>query len=166
MSVSHVTIVGTSTDLRVFGEFITEDSARSLDLLRKIEATVLAMETIRSTMTGFELVVCKFNESLSSRPDPVDEGALEAMEKAQDAIENLRKVMATKLAAAKKARELRKDDPVCPAYSQAIDVICELHDSIETLRWNIMQHNANLDTSDPGKTLRTPAEIKKFLATL
>ena len=161
-----MTIVGTSADLRVFGEFITEDSARSLDLLRKIEATVLAMETIRSTMTGFDVVVCKFNESLSSRTDTVDESGLEAMEQAQNAIEKLHSVMAKKLEAAKNDKALRKNDPVCPAYRQAMGVICELHENIETLRWNIMQHNANLDTSDSGAVLRTPAEIKKFLSSL
>ena len=163
---SHVTTVGTSADLRVFGEFITEDSARSLELLRKIEATVLAMESIRSTMAGFDVVVCKFNESLSSRTDQVDEGGLAAMEGAQEALENLHSVMAKKLDAAKNAKELRKDDPVCPAYSDTMEVICELHESIETLRWNIMQHNANLDTSDPGKTLSTPEDIEKFLSSL
>ncbi len=97
---------------------------------------------------------------------PQEDVVLEEFARAQDALEQLHGVMSQKRVHARKDKDLRSDDPVCPAFDETIESIHQVHEGIEHLRWNIMQHAADADTSDPGKVLTSEQQIRDFLSTL
>ena len=159
--------IATANDLFAYGQYVSSGAQRSLYLLRAIENTVTAVGTIQAEMQAFTRVMRGLNEGLAGIAEPVDETRTVAvLGDAQDSLSKVHQVLSQKLAAARMAPELRDDDGVADCYRAAIEAATGLHEEIEALRWNIMQHNADLDTSSPGAALSSPEDVVQFLSSL
>lgn len=154
-------------EIQEFGRFMSDGTARSLHLLRAIESTVLAVGTIRDQMVSFKNMTEVLTTSLSKTEESVPEmGILDVFEEVQDGLGRLHATLEKKLSFAKADTKLRDEDAVCDVYDQACESLRELHDTIEHLRWDLMQHNATRDRSNAGPELTTEDSVRVFLASL
>lgn len=160
-------IIATANDLFAYGQYVSSGAQRSLSLLRAIEKTVAAVGTIRAELRAFTDGMRALNESLPGIPESIDEiRTVAVLGDAQDALAKLHLLLSQKLSAATSAPELRDHDGIADCYRSVLEVASGLHDEIEALRWNIMQHNADMDHSDPGPGRSSPEDITRFLSTL
>lgn len=163
MNISKTTSVG---DLRAFGTYFQEGTARSLTLLRAIGQTVLALQTIRSQLKDFAQVAEKLIGGLDDMKDLVEDKTIDSFDRAEDSLGAMHSAMRTMHDAMKRNSKLRDSDGVCEAFIETLNTLADLHEVVERLRWTLMLHNAALDTSDAGPELSTESEIHEFLASL
>lgn len=153
------------SDIRAFGDFMQQSAARNLELLRRIASTVTALRTIGKQARGFIEIVQDLTASIHAITEAIPEDVLPVFEQLQDDLASLHGLMRQKRAAAQRAAELCDGDGVCEAYSEAMEGIHGLHECIETLRWLIMEHNAELESST-GDVLTSAEEVERYLASL
>lgn len=155
------------SDLEAYGRMMNDSSTRSLYLLRDIEKTVLAVGTIRDSANSYTQTVIAFNVAMAKLEGRVpEEAVLDLFEDLQGHLEKLHTQLEISHKSAKADPELCDEDGVADVFRDAINAVCSWHEQVEMLRWNILQHNAALDTSDPGVALTSAEQIDEFLATL
>ncbi len=151
-------------------KFALSEEARSLDLLRAIEETIDSLAWMRSRLDGdselVESTIATINESahVVIRLD-ADGSVCASLQEAQSVVEALHKDMAGRRDAACLAGELRENDGVIEAYDEAIDAAARLHNAINTVRWCIMEHDADLCAEAQG-TIHGPDDIDRMIADL
>ena len=163
MSTSQTSAV---RDLEAYAQFMSERTARSLILLRAIESTVVAVGTIRDESRSSHRTLSEILDGLKDFKAPMPEDLIDVYEEIQGHLAKLHGRMQGGLVSAQSDNQLRDEDGVCDIYREALSAVHDLHDCIEVLRWNLMQHNAALDQSDAGKELTTAKEVEEFLASL
>jgi hypothetical protein len=151
-------------ELLSVGAKVSSDAARSLQLLNAIEATCdwLAMQkgTIEAITTFVENVTPKL---LASEKVIDDEDRLEpALLKAQDAAKSLYESLIAKRESARADVQLRPDDGVEDAFTQAISAVADLHNALNQARWQFLEHDADLDEVLEG-TACSPEDLKTLL---
>lgn len=141
----------------------------NLALLKAVESTVDALyserrlfsgllETAESLQEGFG---SNFNRAPKDQLDP-DALATDACEKAEQHLNEYRRILALKLQSAKDDPALRGDlrEAVVDAYEQTIRVVVELERVLNEIRWAVMEHDADFEptigpaTSDVDEFLR------------
>lgn len=156
----------TIRDIRAYGDFMSDGAARSLKLLQAIDSTVTAMGTIAEQARSFTGIVREMAAGVPQLALPIpEEEIIPAYEALQDDLVKLHSEFRTRCARAEQATELRPDDGVCDAYRAAMAAIGGLHDALETFRWLILEHNADLDPAK-GQVMTDSAEIERYLAAL
>lgn len=170
-SASHCGMDGIShfsaNEIGTYGGFVASGAQRSLALLNAIEQTVFAVSTICSEMRGFRTVIDQINRSFPSISGKIEESLLMAdLGKTQESLASLHTGLNRGHNSARRDPALTEQDGVESTFAEAIAHVDGLHEDIETLRWNIMQHNASLDTSDAGHALTNDQDIDAFFSRL
>lgn len=151
------------TELREFTAGVHEGTARSLILLRDIESTLRWLER----MTGQLKTDAVFAEKMSTDLvmlvgvlDP-DDSIQASLQSAQQDVEALHTLLIEKRQHGRNDHQLTDDDGIEDAYTEAIVQAADLHNAINSLRWNIGEHDIDAEphTSDPAMVASTPAEI-------
>lgn len=139
-------------ELEAFSDSVSADAARSLVLLRDIEITLAWLNRLAGTLRAN----AEFAESVNSDlgaiesvidPDDTIQGALEEAQRGVDALYN---ILITKRQSGRDDRRITEDDGIEAAYTEAIAQAADLHNAINTLRWNIGEHDIDASPEPQG----------------
>lgn len=159
-----------SRELTLIGESIVGETSRSLDLLNDIEETIFAVTWITDKMSAnvkFALdAIGYFKESKQDAICDTSGSISEALQSAQNKLLELYNVFIAKRQAARIDHHLIGDDSVEVCYTQAIAVVADLHNSLNDLRWEIYEHDAEFEKSDTGHVFTNAEELDAFLSKL
>ena len=144
-----------------------DTNVRSLELLRDIEKTCVAVRTTKDTLTKFVELVRSLSESLSAIDVVVPEDKiLESLDSVESQLEMMNIRFNTCLVSAKNDPDLTYEDGVEVIYAEAQHALCDLHEAVQEYKWSLLQHNAEFDISDAGPELASADEINAYLAAL
>lgn len=139
-------------ELQAFSASVSADAARSLDLLRDIEITLAWL----NRLTGMLRADAEFAESANAdlgaiccTIDP-DDAIQDDLERAQREVKALYEILIDKRHAGRSDRRITEDDGIEAAYTEAIAQAADLHNAINTLRWNIGEHDIDATTEPKG----------------
>ena len=158
------------TELRAFTASVRDTSARSLDLLRAIESTLTWLDRMASQLRADATFAEKTNEGLHKAEGVIDpDGSIqEDLERVQENVETLYQALIERRQHGREDRQLTEEDGIEAAYTEAIAQAADLHNAINTLRWNIGEHDIDAEpyVSDPAKVFSSPEEIEAYLLSL
>lgn len=151
-------------ELRDFTAGVQADAARSLALLRAIEGTLAWLERLSGQLCANATFAEKANAGLAQfkgviDPDDSIQGALEA---AQSDVEELYTLLIEKRQHGRNDRQLTEEDGIEAAYTEAIAAAADLNNVINTLRWNIGEHDIDVAPKSLNKTYETDDVGKMF----
>lgn len=147
-------------ELRDFTVSVLADAARSLDLLRAIESTLdwlVRLTGQLNTDAEFAVNVNKGLSEINGVIDP-DGGFEKSLLTAQEGVEQLYLMLINKRQHGRDDDQLTDDDGIEAAYTEAIAAAADLHNAVNSLRWNIGEH----DIDAQPKTLSTPYRVDKI----
>jgi hypothetical protein len=145
MSESTIGSIGMLTRL---GEDVQHYSARSLDLLRDIEATIRGLQYDQRLCETLCALATSSSEALRARPsneeiDPV--GKIEAtMHRAQEAAKALYDELIRRRDVARADRRVQDEDGLIDEFTRTIACVADPHNAINALRWALGEHDADL----------------------
>lgn len=152
------------TELQAFTASVQHDTARSLDLLRNIESTLAWLDRLTKQAEADAEFAEKANLALGKLTGVMDpDGSLQAnLEEAQEEVHALYTLLIEKRKAGREDRQLTEEDGIEGAYTAAISAVADLHNAINTMRWNIGEHDIDAapHTTDPGLVASTPEEVE------
>ncbi|MDP2827069.1 MAG: hypothetical protein Q8O37_00530 [Sulfuricellaceae bacterium] len=136
-------------ELREFTAGVQAGAARSLDLLRVIESTIDWLARLTRQLSADAEFAGKVNEGLPEISGVIDaDGDFEkTLLSAQEVVEQLYEVLIEKRQHGRDDAMLSEDDGVESAYTEAIAASADLHNAINSLRWNIGEHD--IDAAPP-----------------
>lgn len=148
------------------GSDVESTAHRSLEFLNAIENTIDALSYDQKVFGAFADIAHKALDGVrqlkSSQPIDSDGAVGESFLKAQIATKELyNRIVAKRQSAVTDAR-LTEEDGVGEEYQRLIDVITQLHDCLNELRWAIGEHDADLCESH-GPVLASPEAIERQL---
>ena len=158
------------TELREFTADVQADNARNLELLRDIESTLAWLERLTKQIQSNAEFAERANDALckvSGVIDP-DESIQKSLEDAQEGVEQLYQLLIEKRQSGRNDCQLTDEDGIDDAYSNAIAQAADLHNSINTLRWNISEHDIDEvgHTINPENLISDPELLKASLLAL
>lgn len=136
--------------VRYVADGAMHDSARSLELLRAIEATVevntFLYDVLEQSAVQFTTAIEAVCEPRGDRIDPVDaDGSIQTMlETALDNLGQLSDTTKDKRISAVADKKLRNDDGVVETFDRLLAAIDEAHCLLNELNWAIIEHDAEL----------------------
>lgn len=141
------------TELRAFTASVRDTSARSLDLLRAIESTLTWLDRMASQLRADATFAEKTNEGLHKAEGVIDpDGSIqEDLERVQENVETLYQVLIERRQHGREDRQLTEEDGIEAAYTEAIAQAADLHNAINTLRWNIGEHDIDAEPKSLSK---------------
>ena len=151
-------------DLIGFCHEVASENARNLDLLRSIDNTLSLLNRLAAQLradTGYTEKNIAIVKALPVEYDP-DNTILESIDKVQSATGDLYHELVSRGNAAKGDSRLTEDDGIEEAYTAAIAAAADLHNSLNTLRWVIGEHDADL--SPVSKPFTNAADLIKNLS--
>lgn len=158
------------TELCEFTLGVKAEATRSLGLLHAIESTLAWLNRLSKTLNADTSFAIEANDSLDKAECLIDEDdkLANGMESAQAIVEELYLELIAKRQHALNDRNLTDDDGIAEAYTEAIASAADLHNAINTLRWNIAEHDVDIARScdEPGPALTSPEALKEYLAAL
>lgn len=131
------------TELRTFTASVREDAARNLDLLRAIESTINNLDRLTARTRAdlqFADRVFAWLEHSNEVVDP-DEKIQAELEAAQSAVADLYGALIDRRTHARLDPMLNEEDGVEDAYTRTIAAVADLHNAINSIRWNIGEHD-------------------------
>lgn len=145
------------TELRDLAAAVRADAARNLGLLRDIENTLAWLERMTAQIHADVIFAEKANDTLGNIHDVIDpdDSLQDALEKAQHAIDELYNVLIAKRQSGRDDKRLTDDDGIEAAYTNAIAEAADLQNAINTLRWNIGEHDISLQQGEVSKPYDT-----------
>lgn len=131
------------TELREFTADVEAGAARNLVLLRDIEGTLAWLERLNGTLRADCGFTERVNEGLKLITGVIDpDGSIQNdIEQAQDKIEELYKLLICKRQHGRNDHQLTEEDGIEDAYTESIAQAADLQNSLNTLRWNIGEHD-------------------------
>lgn len=157
-------------ELTYFGESIVGETSRSLNLIRAIEQTIYVVTLMTDKMQANVKFAQNAIEHLRTNPREAmcdESGAIaEALTKGHDKVLELYNVFIEKRDAARKEQHIIGDDSVEICYTMAITAAADLYNSLNDLRWEIYEHDANFELSNTDEVLNTAEDIDAFFAKL
>jgi len=144
-------------ELRDFTAGVQADAARSLALLRAIESTLAWLERLSGQLCANAAFAEKANAGLnqfSGVIDP-DDSIQRALEAAQTDVEELYNLLIEKRQHGRDDHQLTEEDGIEVAYTEAITAAADLNNVINTLRWNIGEHDIDAEPKSLNKTYET-----------
>ena len=151
-------------ELREFTAGVQADTARRLELLRAIESTLAWLQRLTGqlrTDAAFAEKVTNGLEKISGVIDP-DESIQNSLENAQIHIDELHKLLIEKRQHGRNDRQLTEEDGIEAGYNEAIDAAADLNNIINTLRWNIGEHDIEAAPKVLNKTYEAKDVDKMF----
>ena len=135
--------------LCAFGSEVAAESARSIYFLTAIESTLSWLNRLtaqlRSDANFSENLIAgiisnKSDKNVIDRNDAITN----KLESAQTSINELYEILLSKRKAGRADTQLTDADGIEDAYSNAIAAAADLHNNLNTLRWSICEHDADL----------------------
>lgn len=158
------------TELCEFTVGVKAEAARSLKLLHAIESTLAWLNRLSTTLAANTCFALNVNDNLDKADCLIDEDEklAQEMESAQALMEEVYQELIIKRQHALDDHNLTDEDGIAEAYTEAIAAAADLHNAINTLRWNIGEHDVDVAHAcdQPGPTLSTPKELEDYLAAL
>ena len=158
------------TELCEFTVGVKADAARSLELLHAIESTLAWLNKLSKTLNANTSFALEANDNLDKIWCLIDEDEKLAneMESAQVMVEELYQELLAKRQHAINDHNLTDEDGIADAYTEAVAAAADLHNAINTLRWNIAEHDVDVSKScdGPGPVITSREELKEYLAAL
>ena len=158
-----------ASTLLTFGTRVLGDTSRDIGLLGAIESTLDALSLSENEIKG----LANFAEEASERIagltpqkqiDP--EGKIvDLLEKAQERVHEYYLALIIKRNSAIADTRLCEEDGIVEAYKEIISTAADLHNGLNSLRWAIMEHDADLDTPT-GRVFTNANELDDYLASL
>ena len=156
-------------ELCIFGREVRDDSTRSLDLLRAIDATLANLARLRKKLDADTEFAAGLLDALTAKqgrpPIDPDDKLCEVLLEAQRGVERLHATLLSKQRSAETDADLRDEDGIADVYAEVVASAAALHNKLNDLRWAVGEHDADLETPSE-QTLSTSAEIDAFFATL
>jgi hypothetical protein len=152
-----------------YGSAVVTDASRSLELLRAIESTINSLSEISDQMskdigTGVDFINKINNANNLNTLDPNDK-IEDNLLLAQQKVEALHQALQNGQKSAIMDTQLMTEDGVVDAYNLAVEKAADLHNTLNTLRWVIMEHDADLENSKSNKVF-SKANISELVAEL
>lgn len=158
------------TELREFTATVQASAVRSLGFLHALESTLTWLERLTRQLQADVIFAEESNRRLDKITGTLDpDGAIQsALEAAQEAIEALYRLLIERRQHGREDRQLTEEDGIEATYTEAIAQAADLHNAINTLRWNIGEHDIDAEpyVSDPAKVFSSPEEIEAYLLSL
>lgn len=154
--------------IRAFGQEIVAESARNLELLRAIDDT---LDWLKKLIAGFEadtafaMAGLEHIHATSSTDEQIDpEGSLVSLlEEAQDSLKSLYEMLVQKRQHGRDDPRLTEEDGIEAAYSEAIAACLDLRNSVDAMRWAVMEHDASTAEHLDGFVADTPEGVAAML---
>lgn len=139
-------------------------AARNLQLLTAIESTLQALDSDTKIITAIEASYQEIRDSVAESEHVADaNGNIEnSLRKASDTCVRIYQDAQRRHGHACTDPDLRPDDGVADAYSVFIDAVRSLHDSVESLRDWIANHDAILQPTT-GEIFATVGDLFESL---
>jgi len=157
--------------LHSLGDDVIRGASRSLELLRAIETTIAQLcyeqryhKTMATWVKEIAEIIRKSPRKIALDLDgKIEEKLLES----QKATRNLHDVLIAKRESAISDPRLTDDDGVADEYARTIQIVAELHNAINVLRWAAAEHDSDV-RAKTGSALKTYAaqDIEKLIADL
>lgn len=151
-------------DLLGFCHEAASESVRSLDLLRSIDNTLSFLNRLAAQLRADASYAEKGIAIVKALPvecDP-DNTLLESIDKVQSATGDLYHELVNRRNTATGDSRLTEDDGIEDAYAEAITAAADLHNSLNSLRWAIGEHDADL--SPVSKPFTNATDLIKHLS--
>lgn len=141
-------------ELRDFTAGVNAETARSLELLRAIESTLVWLQHLTGQLRNNVAFAEKVNASLDGKSGVIDpDNSIQTeLESTQKHVEELYGVLISKRQHGRNDRQLTEEDGIEDAYAEAIAAAADLNNAINTLRWNIGEHDIDAAKTAPSKT--------------
>lgn len=139
-------------ELRDFSAGVQAEAARSLEILRAIESTLAWLERLTGQLRADVSFAEKVNaglEQIAGVIDP-DNTIQDALQTAQLDVEELHSLLIAKRQHGRDDQRLTEEDGIEAAYTEAIAAAADLHNAINTMRWNIGEHDIDADPNAVG----------------
>lgn len=142
-------------------DYLRGETVRSLDLLRDIDGTIESLILMRRQMDAFREAVEGLIKVVHAETKGIfsEDEIIPSLEQSQDVLKRLHDSLNARLKCARSAPELRSDDGVDDAYMQAIGAVLSYDESVERLRWSILEHNADMEGRKNSIVLTTDKDI-------
>lgn len=159
-----------SKTLSALGDDILNGANRSLELLKAIENTIAALCYDQRYYEAFTSIARDAAASLrnASRVKQIDaDGAIEnKLLRGQQAAHQLYEKLIEKRQGALSDPQLADEDGVAEEYKRTIQVVAELHNTIDDLRLALGEYDADLSPHMEGKVFSSKESIETYLETL
>lgn len=154
---------GLHSGIKNFGQEVSKESARSIELLKQIDITISALNRLTAQlhadahfadklMSDIELIKCEID---------IDNEIASKLEKAQLTVYNVYNELKLKRKSGRSDPRLLEEDGIEDSYTEAITAAAELQNKLNDLRWNLLEHDADLSTS--SKTYTNAQELIRDL---
>jgi len=152
-----------------FGQGVRDDAVRNLHILRAIDDTLANLKRMQKHLQADADFAEEMAAAISKVDAPekkIDEsGELdERLYAAQGLVEELYKLLLEKQDVARTAKELTEEDGVAEAYTEVVSAAADLHNGLNTLRWAVSEHDAELSAVS-GK-VHNVSTLDEFFAEL
>jgi hypothetical protein len=140
-------------------------------LLKAIEDTISSLCYDRRLYKTLASIAREASESIRNSPK---DNALDTngevgkkLLRAQQLTRDFHDILMKKRQLAISDPQLTDEDGVADEYAQTIQIVVEVHNAINSLRWSISEHDADVRSKDGTKSKTYPAEdIEKLIADL
>lgn len=157
-------------ELREFTADVQAEAARNLELLRDIERTIASVARLTKHLKTDAEFAEKANASLSGINGVIDpdDSIQNALQESQDSVHSLYELLIEKRQSGRNDQRLCDDDGIEDVYTEAIAAAADLHNAINTLRWNIGEHDIDEGehTTHPENLISDPEALKASLLAL
>ncbi|MFP3852494.1 hypothetical protein [Pseudomonas sp. W5-01] len=156
-------------DALTAAELMGVGAVRSLDLLRDIDGTIDALTHHTALLRAAERTFANVKKALSSgeAAKAIPEGdIIPVLEGLQDSLVKSFSEKTQKMGYAISDPRLSDEDGVVDAYSIFLDAVASLNRTTESLRWAILESNADAEESHAPVILSEPSDIDNYLDSL
>lgn len=143
---------------------MSAETARSLEILRAIESTLAWLERLTGQFRADVAFANKANAGIDDIPGVIDpdNSIQHDLEIAQGSVDELHRLLIAKRQSGRDDHRLSADDGIEDAYTEAIASAADLNNAINSLRWNIGEHDLDAVPKTPGKTYTADNVDKMF----
>lgn len=149
------------------GSDVASQAHRSIELLDAIESTIDALCYDQKMFDAFAQIAHQVLERVRQlkpiKPIDSDGAVADGFLKAQAATRDLYDLLLLKRDSAINDARLTEEDGVAEEYQRLIEIVKDLHDCLNDLRWAVGEHDADLCHAH-GPVLTSAEDIEKLLA--
>lgn len=153
--------------ITILADDVLDMAQRSLKLLMAIEDTIDRLCYEQRIYATFAAVAHEMLDRVKAvkmaKVIDHDGKAADSLQEAQVAARQLYEDLVPRHKAAVADRRLTRDDGVAEEYQRLIQIVSELHDALNDLRWAIGEHDADLCEIDESAVLSSEEEISNSL---
>ena len=156
--------------LSALGDDILTGATRSLRLLKDIEETISSLCYDQRYYGALTSITKETAENIRKAPLnkllDQDGSIEEKLLRGQNAAHNLYNKLIEKRKSAISDPQLTDEDGVVDEFTRTIEIVADMHNSINELRWALGEHEADLSPHKDGLVFSTPKDIEVYLEKL